>query len=53
MAASKFLMETFRDFFTEVAYPLIDYVRRNCKETIVTMNQNLLQSLFRILNCFL
>ena len=46
-------METFKDFFENIVYSMIDFVRRNCKELITTMNQNLLQSLFRILNCFL
>ncbi len=32
---------------------MIDFVRRNCKEIITTINQNLLQSLFRNLDCIL
>lgn len=33
--------------------PMIDFVKRNCKEVIATISQNLLQSFFRIMNCFL
>ena len=36
----------------ELVYPMIDFTKRQCKELVSTINQNLLQSLFRILNCF-
>jgi dynein heavy chain len=32
---------------------MIDFVKRNCKEMISSISQNLLQSFFRIMNCFL
>jgi dynein heavy chain len=35
-----------------VAYPLVDFVRRNCRETIPSISQNLVQSLFRLLDCY-
>lgn len=33
-------------------YPLIAFVRRNCRETIPSINQNLIQSFFRNLDCY-
>lgn len=35
-----------------VVYPLLDFVRRNCKEVIPSIDQNLVQSLFKNLDCF-
>lgn len=35
-----------------VTYPLVDFVRRNCKEVIPSINQNLIQSFFRNLDCY-
>ena len=31
VAGSKFIMETLDIFFNDIVYPLIDFVRRNCK----------------------
>lgn len=35
-----------------IAYPLVDFVRRNCRETIPSISQNLVQSCFRLLDCY-
>lgn len=35
-----------------VVYPLVDFVRRNCREVIPSIDQNLVQSLFRNLDCY-
>jgi dynein heavy chain len=50
--ASKKIMSALDELFDDVVYPLIDFVRRNCREVIPTMNQNLLQSLLKNLNCY-
>ena len=46
-------MKIIDEFVVEIVIPMIDYVKRNCKETISSISQNLLQSFFRIMNCFL
>jgi hypothetical protein len=45
-------MNQLNDLMNDVVYPLIDFVRKNCRETITSINQNLIQSLFRNLNCY-
>lgn len=32
---------------------MIEFVNKNCKELVPTISQNLLQSFFRIMGCFL
>jgi hypothetical protein len=46
-------MKLIDEFVVEIVIPMIDYVKRNCKEMISSISQNLLQSFFRIMNCFL
>ena len=40
-------------FFDIYAYPLIKFVRKNLLEPVSSMDNNLCQSIFRILNCYL
>jgi dynein heavy chain len=50
---NKKLMKLIEEFVVEIVVQMIDYVKRNCKEMISSISQNLLQSFFRIMNCFL
>lgn len=49
---SKKIMNQLGDLMEVVVYPLLDFVRRNCKEVIPSIDQNLVQSLFKNLDCF-
>lgn len=50
---NKKLMKTIDEFILEIVVPMIDFVIRNCKEMIASISQNLLQSFFRLMNCYL
>ena len=45
-------MNLLNELMEVVIYPLLDYVRRNCKEVIPSIDQNLIQSLFKNLDCY-
>lgn len=49
---SKRIMSQLEDLMQVVVYPLVDFVRRNCREVIPSIDQNLVQSLFRNLDCY-
>ena len=40
-------------YFEIYAYPLIKFVRKNLAEPVASMDNNLIQSIFRIINCYL
>ena len=40
-------------FFDVYVYPMIKFVRKNLIEPVSSMDNNLIQSIFRILNCYL
>lgn len=41
------------ELFEYYAYPMIDFVRRNLSEIVKSMDNNLLQSIARLLMCHL
>lgn len=45
-------MTQLNELMEVVVYPLIDFVRRHCRQTIPSINQNLIQSLFKNLDCY-
>lgn len=49
---SKKVMNLLSELMDVVIYPLVDFVRRNCREVIPSIDQNLVQSLFRNLDCY-
>ena len=49
---SRKIMNQLNDLMEVVIYPLLDFVRRNCKEVIPSIDQNLIQSLFKNLDCY-
>ena len=46
-------MTALKNLFNELVEPALEFVRVNCKELVTSSNGNLVQSLMRILNCFL
>ena len=46
-------ISTLKNLFTELVDPCLEYVRLNLKELVTSTNGNLVQSLTRILDCFL
>lgn len=48
----KTLVPWLSQLFEVYAYPMINFVRKNLKEPVETMDNNLVQSLMRILDCF-
>jgi dynein heavy chain, axonemal len=50
---SKTFQETLRKLFDTYLEPCIEYLRLNLKETVATKDNNLCQSLCRILDCYL
>lgn len=46
------LQERLRNYFKNLD-PAIEFLRKNVKEIVATMNNNLVQSLMRILDCYL
>lgn len=46
-------MATLKGLFTDFVTPSLEFMRLNCKEIVTSTNGNLVQSLMRILNCFL
>ena len=43
------MLEKFIDLYIE---DTIEFMRRNCKEVVTTVDNNICQSLFRILDCY-
>lgn len=48
---NKKITNTLKEIIEDVVYPLLEHTRRQMKEIIQTINQNLIQSFFRNLNC--
>lgn len=46
-------MTILKNLFHELVEPCLEFMRINCKELVTSSNGNLVQSLMRILNCFL
>lgn len=46
-------MSSLKSLFAELVEPCIEFVRINLKELVTSTDSNLVQSLMRILNCFL
>ena len=53
MKARPKLISTLKNLFTELVDPCLEYTRINLSELVTSTNGNLVQSLMRILNCFL
>lgn len=50
---SKTFVDKLRALFDKYVHDAIDFVRHNIKEVVITMDNNIIQSLCRILNCTL
>jgi dynein heavy chain, axonemal len=48
----KNLLPTLESYFTKYLDEMLKFMRKNCVEPVVTVNNNLVQSLMRILDCY-
>lgn len=48
----KTILKQLRDLSEKYIESSLEYMRKNLKETVATMNNNLISSLHRIINCF-
>ena len=51
--ANESIVNKLSQYFDVYAYPLIKFVRKNLVEPVSSMDNNLIQSIFRIINCYL
>jgi len=49
---SKKLLQTLDNYFTKYLDEMLKFMRKRCIEPVVTVNNNLVQSLMRILDCY-
>jgi dynein heavy chain len=51
-AKKKTLIPTIEGLFTKYMEEMLRFVRKNCPEPVVTVDNNLVESLMRILDCY-
>lgn len=53
MKLRKTAIPLFDKLFAQYLEPLITYVRKNCPEPVMTVNNNLACSFFRVMDCYM
>jgi dynein heavy chain len=48
----KQMMPNLEALFTKYMYPMLKFLRKNCTEPVPTVDNNIVQSLMRILDCY-
>ena len=52
IAAHEGICTKLKDFFDLYCFPMLKFLRKNCTESVSSMDNNLCQSLCRIMNCY-
>jgi len=52
IAAHEGICAKLKDFFDLYCFPMLKFLRKNCTESVSSMDNNLCQSLCRIMNCY-
>ena len=46
------MMPGLEALFTKYMYPMLKFMRKNCPEPVPTVDNNIVQSLMRLLDCY-